>query len=136
MNTVDYATNIMPPLDIDEVIARNLRRLRRERNLTQEELGRMINAQPQLINMIENNRKGMGKDIMTRLCRELDIHVYELYLDETAPVVEDDQMARVLGMMREARELGIIDPMIEYAEYLIQKAEKKQQKEVFKKKAS
>lgn len=125
---------IMPPLDIDEVISRNLRRIRTERQMTQEDLGKLINAQPQLINMIENNRKGMGKDIMTRLCRVLGISPYELYLDASAPVAEDDQMKRVLGMMREARELGIIEPMLQYAEYLIEKAEQKK-KEVAKKKA-
>ena len=118
----------MENFDIDILIGQNLRRLREERRLSQNDLAEKIGVRSSRISAIEHGREGMGKYLMTRICKTLDVPPYVFYsspmTDKTG--TEDDQAQRVLALIREARALGLMDDLQEYAEYLIQKAIKDQ----------
>jgi transcriptional regulator with XRE-family HTH domain len=112
--------------DIDIRIGKNLKRLREVRTVSQQKLADMINTPQARLSAYENGREGMGKDIMARICNALNVELYEFYVNEKTPVVHDPQERRVLQKLKEARDLGIYDVMMEYAEYLIEKHRKTQ----------
>lgn len=118
----------METLDIDELIGKNLRRLREKRNLSQGDLAEKIGVKGSRISAIEHGREGMGKYLMTRICHVLGVQPHVFYHNEpsAAAALPDEQEQNVLELMREARELGIIGKIQEYAEYLIEKSEREE----------
>lgn len=123
----------MKASEIDRLIGKNLRRLRAARGLSQKALADSIDTPAPRISAYENGIEGMGKDIMTRICNVLHVQPYEFYLAPGVPMAADEEELELLEKMREARELGIIDGMIDYANYLIAKHTKERKRETKKK---
>lgn len=125
----------METFDIDQIIGQNLRRLREARRLSQGDLAEKISVKPSRISAIEHGREGMGKYLMTRICRALGVHPNVFYQNTTVTETTgvDAQEQNVLNMLREARELGIIGKVQEYAEYLIEKSEQEEKTHLKKK---
>lgn len=91
---------------IDNLIAENLKRLLGEKDISQNKLAEMLDVPPPLINQIIQSRKGMGKDLMARICKALHVEPYEFYITDETPVVSDELEKEILKLYREARELG------------------------------
>ena len=58
--------------ELDKQMGRNLKRLREERGLSQEQLAELIESDRRYISAMENGR-GIGASILQRLCRVLAV---------------------------------------------------------------
>lgn len=58
--------------ELDKQMGRNLKRLREERGLSQEQLAELIESDRRYISAMENGR-GIGDSILQRLCRVLAV---------------------------------------------------------------
>jgi transcriptional regulator with XRE-family HTH domain len=108
---------LVDELDIDFLIGRNLRRLRELRGLSQDDLADKMTVSKQRISGIETGREGMGKDVMARACKALEVHPWEFYVDEKTPCVLDEKERQALYMIREAEKFGVAEDVAEYARF-------------------
>jgi transcriptional regulator with XRE-family HTH domain len=106
---------------IDELIGYNLKRIIFDKNISQNKLAEMINVPPPLINQIIMHKKGMGKDIMARICNALKIEPYELFLTGKTPIIQYPIEEEYLNKMREAENLKVAEEIMHYAEYVVRK---------------
>jgi transcriptional regulator with XRE-family HTH domain len=60
------------------LIGQNIRRLRTDKNWTQEKLAVRSNLSPDYVNKLEMGRVNISLDSMDRLARALKLHVSEL----------------------------------------------------------
>lgn len=58
-----------------------MRQLRRERSLSQEELGRLVNVSQETISHLEKGLTGMNEDLGARLCEVLECNLDDLRKD-------------------------------------------------------
>ena len=65
-------------VDIKEIFAENLRKIRRKKGLTQEKLAEKANMSLQYLALLEIGRKFPSGDMLERLAKALDIETYEL----------------------------------------------------------
>ena len=65
-------------VDIKEIFAENLRKIRRKRGLTQEKLAEKANMSLQYLALLEIARKFPSGEMLERLANALDIETYEL----------------------------------------------------------
>jgi len=65
-------------IDIKEIFAENLRKIRRKRGLTQEKLAEKANMSLQYLALLEIARKFPSGEMLERLANALDIETYEL----------------------------------------------------------
>jgi len=65
-------------IDIKEIFAENLRKIRREKGLTQEKLAEKANMSLQYLALLEIGRKFPSGEMLERLANALDIETYEL----------------------------------------------------------
>jgi transcriptional regulator with XRE-family HTH domain len=91
--------------DIDKIIGQNLRRLRKQKGLSQEQLGVLINNPPTKISALENAKEGMGKDIMSKICTALKIRPFQFYIEPTTPIIINQDEITILKTMRTTPDL-------------------------------
>jgi transcriptional regulator with XRE-family HTH domain len=72
-------------MDIREILAINLRRLRRARDLSQEELAHRAEIDRTYISALERSVYAAGIDVVERLAHALGVEVSELLTRPTAP---------------------------------------------------
>jgi len=65
-------------IDIKEIFAENLRKIRRKKGLTQEKLAEKANMSLQYLALLEIARKFPSGEMLERLANALDIESYEL----------------------------------------------------------
>jgi transcriptional regulator with XRE-family HTH domain len=65
-------------IDIKEIFAENLRKIRRKKGLTQEKLAEKANMSLQYLALLEIGRKFPSGEMLERLAIALDIETYEL----------------------------------------------------------
>lgn len=110
--------------DLDKLIGKNLKRIRLKAELTQDKLGEMIGVDGVVIAQIEGAIRGMGKVVMSRLCKALNVYPYEFYIDNDTPVAYDEIEKETLFTLREAKKLGVAEEIPKYGKYLIQEIKK------------
>lgn len=93
--------------DIDCLMGRNLKRMRLERLLTQERLAELLGISQGLIPKLEGGTKGIGKNLLTRLCSILKVRPYEFYIEKDTPLVNTDLEKKALYMVREAEKMQV-----------------------------
>jgi len=72
-------------MDIREILAINLRRLRQARDLSQEELADRADIDRTYISALERSIYAAGIDVVERLAHALGVEVAELLTRPTAP---------------------------------------------------
>jgi transcriptional regulator with XRE-family HTH domain len=123
--------SIMQEGDIDNLIGKNLRRLRETRGLSQSGLGDAVGMDKTKISAYENAHAVMGKDVMTRFCNALSVQPWEFYVDEETPIVTSGLEQRAIYMVREAEKEHldyVAEETVEYAIGRIKQSKKKLQK--------
>lgn len=112
--------------DINCLMGRNLKRLRLERQLTQECVAELLGISQGLIPKLEAGVKGMGKDILMRFCRLFNVRPYEFYIEPSTPMAENDQEMQHLLLYREARQLGLAEEIDRYTRYTVEHEKSRQ----------
>jgi|GEM_PF-2443214 len=105
--------------EIDGLIGNNLKRILFDKDISQNKLAEMIGVDPPLINQIIQQKKGMGKDIMARICNALKVEPYEFFLTSAAPVIQYPIEKTYLNRMRDAENLGVAEEIMSYASYKV-----------------
>ena len=124
-------TVMLKSKDIDIIIGKNLKRLRKQNKLTQAKLGDLINIDGNVIAQLEGAIIGMGKDIMTRLCNALNIEPYEFYIKDDTPLPVTNLQHKALQMAKEAEKAKlqqIAEENIEYTSHRIKTLKKSEGK--------
>lgn len=118
-------------MSIDALIGQNLKRLRLLKGLSQDALAEMVQIPKSLISAAENDKRGIGKDIMTRICKALNVQPYEFYLDENTPLPATELEKKALFMARAAGSAKldyIAEEIVEYGNQRIERLKKEQKK--------
>jgi transcriptional regulator with XRE-family HTH domain len=71
-------------MGLGEIVARNLRRLREERELSQDELGSRAGVTRNYVGMIERRESSPSIDVIEKLAKALGVHPMTLF-DEAQP---------------------------------------------------
>ena len=98
--------NMITPLDIDKIIGINLKRIRIERGMGQEEFAQKISISKQRLSAYENAKEGLGKDVMSRICTVYNIDPYEFYIEDDTPLPATELERKALYTIREAEKMG------------------------------
>ena len=88
-----------------EKIGKFIAELRNEKNLTQEQLGQMVNASSQTVSKWERGISMPNNSIMIKLCEILDIEIKELLLGERI----NESNNKILKKVDRKSEQAIID---------------------------
>lgn len=109
---------------IKKIQGNNLRRLRNERHLTQDQLGAMLDppVDGSHIAGIEAGN-GVSDDMLARLCNALDVDLWEFSWSEKAPIVKDPKEQAYLIDLRQAEAAGIAERAMHYVRYMISTAD-------------
>lgn len=110
--------------DIDILVGKNVRRLRKRTGLTQDQLGEKIGVDGNVIAQIEGAIRGMGKSIMARLCSAMKVHPWEFYIDQDTPITADASERSVVETLRSARPLGVAEDFVKYGRFLVEDAKR------------
>lgn len=70
-------------MDTDKNVGKNMKRMRKERNLTQEELANKVGSIKQTISKIERGVFSPSFSLLVKICNELYITPNELLLDDS-----------------------------------------------------
>jgi len=81
-------------IDIKEIFAENLRKIRRKKGLTQEKLAEKANMSLQYLALLEIARKFPSGEMLERLANALDIETYELLAVAPSPQNELEQLRK------------------------------------------
>ena len=91
-------------MELDELIGKNLQRLRERNCLTQEQLAEKIGIEsPGLISRWENGKKGIGKAVLKKLSESLHASPWEFLIADDTPVVTDSGEWEMLMCYRQAK---------------------------------
>jgi transcriptional regulator with XRE-family HTH domain len=69
-------------MNLRRVVARNLKQLRRERGLSQEELAGRAGLNRNYVGMVEREENAATVDVLEQLARALNIDAIELFKDD------------------------------------------------------
>lgn len=116
-----FIMGVMDDKYIDGLIGENLKRLIFDKNISQNKLAEMIGVPPPLINQIIQHKKGMGKDIMARICNALKVQPYEFFMTGETPIVQYPVEEKYLNKMREAEDFQVAEDIMHYADYIVRK---------------
>jgi transcriptional regulator with XRE-family HTH domain len=113
-------------MNLDILIGKNLRRLRKLAGISQERLAKLVGTTSTRLSAYENGRDGMGKDIMSRICKALNVEYYEFYLTDNTPILKDNKEKYLIHIYRKIQKIDkkIADELIRYGEWKIERAEK------------
>lgn len=112
----------MAPLkskDLNKLIGFNLRTLRMAAKLTQEQLAERLSVSVGMIAKWETGAKGIGKNVLLKLCSVFEVKPYVFYLDHKAPLVTSVREQRILYRVREAEQLGLHDQIEQYCDFVV-----------------
>jgi transcriptional regulator with XRE-family HTH domain len=112
--------------DLDILMGMNLKRIRRERKLTQEQLSDQLQIDRCQMSRWESGSKGVGKTMLLRLCNELHVKPYSFFLDSRTPYVASAREREILRAFREAAGAGVDDMVEQFAHFAVSQARKKQ----------
>ena len=110
--------------DLDIIVGVNLRMLRRERNLTQDQLAELLRVNTCLVSKWESGRKGIGKRMLLKLCKALHVKPGLFYVDELMPYIASPRERDIVYMFREAKKVGVVDMIEQFSEFMVKNAKK------------
>jgi transcriptional regulator with XRE-family HTH domain len=67
----------------------------------------MIGTPSSRLSAYETGKAGLGKGMIMRICKALDVEPYEFFIDESTPICRDDFEKISLLRLRQAREMGL-----------------------------
>ena len=105
---------------IDQLIGKNLKRLRTSKGLTQEQLADLIGSDRNVIAQIEIGIRGMGKKMQLKICEALSVKPVEFYIEDdlTRRPLSKEELD-LLELYQEAVKFKVADDIKSYGEYRI-----------------
>ncbi len=77
-------------LDVKKILGHNLKNLREDRNLTQEQLAEALNLQTyQTINRIENGKSFITSSLLEKMCKFFNVESYVFFLKPNQTYTSD-----------------------------------------------
>lgn len=86
-------------MNLKSAFAKNLKQIRKQRGLTQEELAELVNVAPRHISFIETARSFPSSDLLERLCAVLNVNYSSLFEFE-----ENLSREQILGRIQDITE--------------------------------
>jgi transcriptional regulator with XRE-family HTH domain len=115
----------MKNTELNILMGLNLRKLRMQSKLTQERLAERLQVSNGLIPKWEAGRKGIGKNVLLKLCKVFNVRPYVFFVDERAPYIACSREQVVVAKIREAERLGIADVIEQFSDFMVVYAKKK-----------
>lgn len=112
--------------ELNMLMGFNLRKLRLDCNLTQEQLAERLGVSSGLIPKWESGTKGMGKKVVLKLCDVFNVKPYVFCMDETTPHILNSREREIVRRLREAEKLGVHDLIEQYCDCIVGWAKKNQ----------
>lgn len=112
--------------ELNALMGFNLRKLRVESKLTQEQLADLILVNTRLFQKWEAGVKGIGKDVLLKLCKIFKVKPYAFYIDSKAPYLANSREREIVLKHREAEKLGVAEMIEQFSDFVITQAKKKQ----------
>ena len=100
--TVAIATNLRPGIRQVQLVGRKIRRLRKERRLTQTELSGRIGIQQSDLSRMEKGEYRVSLDTLFKILAEFDVSIGEFFDD----VVKESVTPREARVVREFKSLA------------------------------
>lgn len=110
--------------DIDDLIRKNLARILTAKGIKQNAVAEMIGVKPTQISDILGGRSYIGKAIMSRLCKALDVEPHQFYITKNTPIITDERELKKIYLCREEVHLGIVDEVMAFEETRIEMAKR------------
>jgi len=101
--------------DINYRIRENLQRIRKERGLSMQALGKMSGIP--YLSRIESGKKRAGKQVVTRLAEALNVDIAEFYRAPGKPMARAEQMLRIFETLTHEGQTLLIEAAKSIAAY-------------------
>lgn len=88
--------------DIKSILSYNIKRLRKERGISQEKLAEMTDLNPQTISSFERKLAWPSSESLNKINKALDIRPYELFLIDTDSVISKENVVNEMKKMMES----------------------------------
>jgi|GEM_PF-6538847 len=112
--------------DLNILMGRNLRKLRLERSLTQDQLADRLRVSSNLVTKWEAGRKGIGKKLLVKLCKALNVKPSLFYVDEKTTYITSTRERDIVCMLREAEKMGVVETIEQFCTFIVGQARKKE----------
>ncbi len=89
-------------MDINEIVGKNLKRLRDNAGFTQEQLAKLAGTSKGYISDIERGIRNLGKDVMERFCKTFKVESWEFHITNNSPIASTNLQSKALEMAKEA----------------------------------
>jgi len=116
--------------ELKKMMGSNLRKLRLESKLTQEQLAERLHVSGGLIPKWESGVKGIGKKVLVKLCVVFNVRPYMFCRDELIPLITNPREQEMVYTIREAERLGVSEQIEQYCTFIIGQARNKQQTDI------
>ena len=113
--------------DLDFLMGRNLRKLRLERNMTQDQLAERLGiSNSTVVTKWETGRKGIGKTLLLKLCKALNVKPSHFFVDEKTAFITNSRERDIVSMLREAEKMGVVETIEQFCTFVVVQARKKE----------
>ena len=116
----------MKSTELNILMGSNLRKLRLASKLTQEQLSERLQVSSGLIPKWEAGSKGIGKNLLLKICRVLKVRPCVFFVDEKCPIIANSREGGLLAKLREAEKHGVDDMIEQFSVFIVDQAIKKQ----------
>ncbi|MHB8843295.1 MAG: helix-turn-helix domain-containing protein [Nitrospirota bacterium] len=116
--------------ELKKMMGSNLRKLRLESRMTQEQLAERLHVSGGLIPKWESGAKGIGKKVLVKLCVVFNVRPYMFCRDELIPLITNPREQEMVYTIREAERLGVCEQIEQYCTFIISQAMNKQQTDI------
>ena len=112
--------------ELNTLMGVNLRALRLESKLTQEQLAGRLGIAGGLIPRWETGSKGFSKSVILKLCEIFNVKPYVFYMDDRSALITSHHERKIVYKLREAEKLGVDDLIVEHCDVIIDWGKRKQ----------
>ena len=116
----------MKSSELNILMGKNLRKLRKASKLSQEQLGEQLQVSSGLIPKWEAGSKGIGKNLLLKMCRAFKVTPCVFFVDEKCPIISSSRESELLVKLREAEKHGVDDMIEQFSVFIVDQARKKQ----------
>jgi transcriptional regulator with XRE-family HTH domain len=112
--------------DLNILMGRNLRKMRLERNMTQDQLAERLGLNNScVVTKWEAGRKGIGKTLLLKLCKALNVKPSQFFVDEKTAYITSSRERDIVCMFREAEKMGVVETIEQFCMFIVGQTRKK-----------